>query len=248
MKISIITATFNSESTILESIKSLESQTYSEIEYIVIDGASSDNTVSIVNQNASRLSQIVSEPDAGIYDALNKGLALATGDAVGFLHSDDVFASDDAIRKLVDLFYTSKADAVYADLHYVAKHDVTKTVRFWKSGEFDISKLKTGWMPPHPTFFMKTRLYREYGSFDLNFKIAADYDSILRYLWVHKVKMAYLPEVVTLMRVGGASNQSIKNLLLKTKEDYMALKKNNLGCVKALVGKNLSKIPQFFTD
>lgn len=246
MKVSIITATYNSSATVLDTLQSLNEQTHSDIEYIVIDGGSSDNTISVIKENCGRITTIVSEPDKGIYDALNKGIAAATGDIVGFLHSDDLFAYSDAVRDLVAKLKSENTQAVYADLEYVSKDDTNKVIRKWISGKYDPQKLRSGWMPPHPTFFMKRELYLEYGCFDLSLKIAADYDSLLRYLWTNKISVAYLPTVVTKMRVGGVSNRSLKNIFEKTKEDIQALKNNELFWPTALVIKNISKIPQFF--
>lgn len=244
MKVSIITATYNSADTILDTIKSLESQSYENIEYIIVDGNSSDDTIELIKQNCSKVSKFIIEKDKGIYDALNKGLNAATGDIVGFLHSDDVFASSNSVANLVSAFEQS-SDAIYADLEYVAKTDLNKVVRLWKSGVFNLTKIKSGWMPPHPTFYMKTALYKRFGSFNLDYKIAADYDSLLRYLWVNKIKVSYLPEVLIKMRVGGASNRSLKNIYNKSLEDIKALKSNGVPIFKAFVIKNLSKVPQF---
>ena len=244
MKISIITATYNSAETILDTIKSLESQSYENIEYIIVDGNSSDNTIDLIKQNCSKVSTFIIEKDKGIYDALNKGLNAATGDIVGFLHSDDVFATSYSVANLVSAF-EEKSDAIYADLEYVAKTDLNKIVRLWKSGVFNLSKIKNGWMPPHPTFYMKTALYKEFGFFNLEYKIAADYDSLLRYLWVNKIAVSYLPEVLIKMRVGGASNRSLKNIYHKSLEDIKALKSSGVPIFKAFIIKNLSKLPQF---
>lgn len=246
MKVSIITATYNSESTIIDTLKTLNEQSYPYIEYIIIDGNSNDNTLSVVKQNCPRVSTVVSEADAGIYDALNKGVSAATGDVVGFLHSDDLFAYPDAVKDIVDTFTTDKCDAIYSDLEYVSKDNIHNVVRLWKSGAYSKTKLKSGWMPPHPTFYMKRELYKKYGLFDLNFKISADYDSLLRFLWTKEISLSYLPKVTIKMRVGGASNRSLKNIVLKTQEDIRAMKKNKLPVIFAILGKNLSKIPQFF--
>jgi glycosyltransferase len=246
MKVSIITATYNSAATIGDTLKSLEAQTYSDIEYIIIDGASKDNTLDFIRENSTRVTTMISESDKGIYDALNKGINAATGDIVGFLHSDDLFAYPDAVKDIVTTFKSTDCDATYADLEYVSKDNTDNVIRLWKSGTYSREKLKNGWMPPHPTFYMKRDLYKKYGLFDLNFKIAADYDSLLRYLWSNKVKMSYLPRVVMKMRVGGASNRSLKNVIQKTKEDISALKNNQLFWPSALFIKNFSKIPQFF--
>lgn len=245
MKVSIITATYNSASTVLDTLQSLNQQTYADIEYIVIDGGSKDNTVSVIEQYCPRVSKIISEPDHGIYDALNKGIELATGDIVGFLHSDDLFAYPEAVKDLVETLQGSNAQAVYADLEYVAKNDTNKVIRKWISGNYQRNKLCHGWMPPHPTFFMKRELYQKLGLFDLSLKIAADYDSLLRYLWSNQVQAVYLPRVVTKMRVGGASNRSVRNIIEKTKEDIQALKNNGIFWPKAVFFKNISKIPQF---
>lgn len=245
MKVSIITATYNSSKTIIDTIKSLEQQTYSNIEYIIIDGASQDNTLDIIKKHSKKVSLIISEPDLGIYDALNKGIQLSTGDIIGFLHSDDIFAYPNAIEDLVFTLESNDTQAVYADLEYVSKDNISNVIRKWKSGDYKQSNLKKGWMPPHPTFYMKRDLYINYGGFDLNFKISADYDSLLRYLWLNNISISYLPKVVTKMRIGGASNRSFYNILKKTQEDIMALKKNNIPWPYPLIMKNLSKLPQF---
>lgn len=246
MKVSIITATYNSAQTLADTLASLEAQTYSDIEYIVIDGASKDSTLDVVKQNSTKVTRIISEPDKGIYDALNKGITAATGDIVGFLHSDDLLAYPDAVADVVAQFKSSRCQAVYGDLEYVSKTDTSKVIRFWKSGNYTKQKLQLGWMPPHPTFYMKRDLYEKYGCFDLSFRIAADYDSLLRYLWRNDVSLSYVPKVLTKMRVGGASNRSLSNIIKKTGEDIQAIKKNGLFWPTVVLFKNLSKIPQFF--
>lgn len=245
MKVSIITATYNSENTINDTLQSLNDQTYNNIEYIIIDGASIDNTLNVIKHGCSRVTTLISEPDNGIYDALNKGIERAKGDVIGFLHSDDLFAYPDAVKDIVDTFNKYNTDAVYADLEYVRKENIDTVIRLWKSGAYNRSMLKKGWMPPHPTFYMKRSCYERFGLFDLNFSIASDYDSILRYLWGNKVSMSYLPKVTIKMRVGGKSNRSLKNIWLKTKEDIKALKVNRISWFRAIIFKNASKIPQF---
>ncbi|MCA3894931.1 glycosyltransferase family 2 protein [Vibrio vulnificus] len=246
MKVSVITATYNSSQTIVDTVRSLEGQTYSDIEYIIIDGASKDNTLQVIEQNCSRVSKIISEPDRGIYDALNKGIQAATGDIIGFLHSDDLLAYPQAIADLVNTMQASQSQAVYADLEYVSKDDISKTVRLWTSGEYQKQNLLNGWMPPHPTFYMRRECYEALGVFDLSFRISADYDSLLRYLWLNSVTMSYLPKVLIKMRVGGASNRSLSNIYKKSCEDIRALKNSQVFWPKALLIKNVSKIPQFF--
>lgn len=248
MKISIITAVYNNENTIADAIESVTSQTHDDIEYIIIDGQSTDATLEIINNYRDKIDIFISEPDDGIYDALNKGIANATGDVVCFLHSDDIYAHENVIAKANALFEESGVDSIYGDLVYVKKEDVNHVVRYWKSGSFKHSKLKRGWMPPHPTFFVKREVYQQHGSFDTSFDIAADYDKVLRFLGSHKISTAYLPEVLIKMRLGGASNKSFANLRKKTSEDLRALRKNKIGGRRTVMIKNLSKIPQFFVD
>jgi glycosyltransferase len=245
MKVSIITATYNSSQTIVDTLKSLNSQTYKDIEHIIIDGQSKDNTLSLVEQYSSKVNTVISEPDKGIYDALNKGVLAATGDVVGFLHSDDLFAHSNVVRDIVLQLQSSNCDALYGDLQYVSKDNTDSVIRLWKSGEYTKNKLKNGWMPPHPTFYMKRDLYNKIGLFDLSFSIAADYDFMLRYLSSNNSRVTYLQKVIIKMRVGGASNRTLMNIIQKTKEDIRALKNNNLYWPWALLIKNISKIPQF---
>ncbi|WP_417762096.1 glycosyltransferase family 2 protein [Shewanella sp.] len=246
MKISIITATWNSESTIVDTLLSLASQSYQNTEFIVVDGASKDTTLKIVNGHEGLIDIIISEPDQGIYDALNKGITVATGDVIGFLHSDDIFASVDTLDKVASAFADNATDAVYGDLDYVSKDDTSRVIRHWQSGEFVKSKFKNGWMPPHPTFYMRKKHYQKLGGFNLSYRIAADYESILRYLWQENLNVNYIPEVLVKMRVGGESNRSLQNIIRKSKEDWRAMKSNGIAPLPAILGKNLSKIPQFF--
>lgn len=246
MKITVITATWNSKQTIEETLQSFASQDYKDTEYLIIDGASSDATLDIVNMKGERVDRIISEKDNGIYDALNKGIKAATGDVIGFLHSDDIFAHSSVLSRIAEAFKCKSIDAVFGDLDYVSKLDTNKIIRRWKSGSFSREKIRNGWMPPHPTFYMKRSCYLEYCGFDLSYRIAADYDSILRYLWKNNVTASYIPEVLIKMRVGGESNRSISNIIRKSKEDRRALIVNGLSPTRALLGKNLSKIPQFF--
>lgn len=245
MKISVITIAYNSGHSISDAIDSVLSQTYNDIEYIIVDGKSKDNTVEVVKSYGSRISKFVSEPDKGIYDALNKGIRMATGDVIGFMHSDDLFASEDILAKVAEIFNTNDVDSVYGDLQYVYKNDTNKVLRYWKSGRFSLRRLKMGWMPPHPTFYVKKKVYDNYGLFNTDFRIAADYDTMLRFLGKHRISTYYLPEVMVKMRVGGASNRSLKNIIKKTKEDMKAIQDNNFGSFFTLVFKNLRKVKQF---
>jgi glycosyltransferase involved in cell wall biosynthesis len=245
MKISIITVCFNSEATIKDTLESVKKQDYFDIEYVIIDGGSTDNTLNIINDHGEIITKVISEPDNGLYDALNKGLANVTGDIIGFLHSDDLLASSTIILDLMTEMKSKKLDGIYGDLEYVAKHDTNKIIRYWKSRKFKFSILKQGWMPAHPTLFLKKQVYDKHGEFNLSYKISADYDFMLRILKDNDLEYGYLPKVITKMRVGGASNRSFKNILQKTREDYLAITSNNIGGLFSMFLKNVSKIKQF---
>ncbi|MBC2844497.1 glycosyltransferase family 2 protein [Winogradskyella flava] len=249
MKVSIITATYNSEDTIETCMHSVIMQTHENIEYIIIDGKSTDRTLSKINLLAKNRANIrvFSEQDTGIYDALNKGITKSTGDIVGFVHSDDFLADSNVIEKIVEVFKSQNVDGVYGNLHYVALNDTNKVIRNWVSKTFKTKLLKQGWMPAHPTLYLKKELYNLSGRFDLSYKIAADYDFILRIFKQNELKFFYLPTVIVKMRVGGASNRSLKNIIQKTKEDYRAIKKNQTGNWITIIVKNFSKIKQFLT-
>lgn len=249
MKISIITATYNSGKTLKVCMDSVLQQSYTDIEYVIIDGNSKDNTLDIITSKAAKHANIVyvSEPDKGIYDALNKGIAKATGDVIGFVHSDDFLADDQVISKIAEAFQPEAIDGVYGNLHYVQFDDPKKIVRNWISQPFAPQLLKRGWMPAHPTLFLKREVYQNYGYFNLEYRIAADYDFILRIFRQEQHRFTFLPLTIMKMRVGGASNRSLKNLFLKTTEDFKAANSNNLGFPALVVlHKNLSKIPQWF--
>ena len=224
-------------------------QSYQNIEYVIIDGNSTDETLELVKQHQLKFPQIefkiLSEPDSGIYDALNKGVQLATGQVIGFVHSDDILADNQIISKLANQFDKENVDGVYGDLQYVDKNNIGKIIRYWKSTNFNASLLKKGWMPAHPTLFLKKEVYEKHGEFNLSFKISADYDFMLRILKDDSLKFTYLPNVITKMRVGGASNRSVKNIIQKTKEDYRAVRLNNNGGWYLIFLKNISKVRQF---
>tara|TARA_B110000211_G_C14090125_1_gene558566 strand:- start:861 stop:1604 length:744 start_codon:yes stop_codon:yes gene_type:complete len=244
MKISIITVCFNSEKTIRDAIESVLSQRYPDIEYIIIDGLSKDNTMSIASEYDDKISKIISEPDNGIYDAMNKGIMLTTGDVVAFLHSDDVYENNTIISDIVNCFDNS-TQGIYGDLIYTSKVDLNKVIRYWKSDDFSPSLLSKGWVMPHPTLFLRRDVYQKYGAFDMSFKIASDYDFMLRIL-KDNIAVKRLPKVIYKMRVGGESNRSIKNILHQTKEDWIILRKNKINNpFFALFYKKMSKIMQF---
>jgi glycosyltransferase len=245
MLISIITATYNSAKTLEQCIKSVLNQSYQKIEYIIIDNCSTDGTLDIAKTYSEQISRIVSEPDKGIFDALNKGIQLASGEIIGFLHADDFYASNDIIEQVADKFIESGTDAVYGDLQYVSRHNSRKVVRNWIAGKYDPKQLIKGWMPPHPAFFVKRKCYKSYGSFNLNFRIAADYELILRLLAKNQIKVTYLPKVLVKMRTGGTSNKGLRNIIKKSTEDLKAMRMHQIGGFYTLVLKNLRKLNQF---
>lgn len=250
MKISIITATYNSEKTLKVCLDSVLNQTYKSIEYIIVDGNSTDGTLELVRSMQKNHDHIllISEPDKGIYDALNKGIKKATGDVIGFVHSDDFLATSNTIQNIADVFKKEDVDGVYGNLHYVRFDNINSIVRNWNSQIFTQKLLNRGWMPAHPTLFLKKKVYLTNGSFNLDYRIAADYDFVLRIFKKPEYKFHYLPEVITKMRVGGASNRSLKNLLLKTTEDLRAARLNKIPFPYVAIGmKNLSKIPQWLS-
>lgn len=246
MKISIITATFNSSTTIHDCILSVNEQSHRDIEHIFIDGDSSDNSVDLIKELSKRDSIIISERDSGIFDALNKGIKKASGEYIGFMHSDDFFMNNHVLEMVVKQFEDSSADVVYGDILYVSKSDPSRIIRKWKSGVFNLKSLKYGWMPPHTAVFMKKHVYEDFGNFNLDYRISADYDHLIRVLKQPNLIISYLPETITCMKVGGASNRSFKNILNKMKEDYRIIKSNELGGFFSLLMKNLRKINQFF--
>ena len=246
MKISIITATFNRVDTVAQALASVQGQTWKQVEHIVIDGASTDGSLPVIEAQRDRLAVLVSEPDRGMYDALNKGIQRATGDVVGFLHSDDLFADEKVLARIAAAFEDPDVEAVYGDLQYVSKDDPDVVVRYWRSGKFSQSRLGWGWMPPHPTLYVRRSVYQRLGGFDLRYRIAADYDTMLRFLGKGKVRAAYIPEVLVKMRLGGASNRSVNNIVRKSWEDYLVLRRNGVGGVGALAWKNMRKVKQFF--
>ena len=247
MKISVITVAYNSAATIAETLRSVATQTHPDIEHIVIDGASTDDTLTVVKTHGKHVQVLVSEPDRGIYDAMNKGLALASGEFVGFLNADDMLAGPDVVATIARAAGAANTSVVFGDLLYVNKDRPSELVRYWRSGAFAPSRLRFGWMPPHPTLYVRTALVKALGPFDLRFRIAADYDLILRYFNHPGVGVAYLPQVLVKMRTGGASNHSLRALLNKSREDLFALRKNQVGGLLTLVCKNARKLPQFFS-
>lgn len=245
-KISVVTVVYNNVKTILESIKSLQSQSYEFIEHIIVDGQSSDGTLEIIKENINNNTVLISEHDKGLYYALNKGIKVATGDVIGILHSDDLFADKDVLLNVVNHFNENDTDILYGNLKYVDSENTAKVIRYWKSNKYLKKNLYYGWMPPHPSVFIKKQLITEYGDYNTQYKISSDYDFMIRMLLIKEASVAHLPKTFVLMRVGGESNRSLKNIIIKSIEDYKIIKHNKIGGVFTLLIKNLSKISQFY--
>lgn len=248
IRISVITATWNCAKTLPDCLASLVRQDYDNMEHIIIDGASTDGTIDVVNQHINQVAFFKSEIDKGIYDALNKGIDLATGDVVGFLHADDLYTSDDVLSKVAKCFQDPSVCAVYGDLEYVSQNDINKVIRRWKSNSFKKQDLEWGWMPAHPTLYVRREWYSRIGGFDISYNIAADYLSILKLFLQPEFKVTYIPNVLVKMRLGGASNKSLKAVIYKSKEDWRALRSCNfsmLSAILAIICKNLRKLSQF---
>mgnify|MGYP001172334102 CR=1 FL=1 len=249
MKISIITVTFNSVSVINDCLASVKTQKYDDIEHIIIDGASTDGTLSLLESKREQFAALISEADAGIYDAMNKGINIATGDIIGFLNSDDFYENGKVISRVAREFERdSSLDACYADLIYVGQFNTSKIVRYVKSSEFKKGLFSKGWCPPHPTFFVRRSVYERLGNFDLNYHIASDVELMMRFLEIHKIKSRYIPEVWVKMRMGGTTNRNLKNIWLQNKEIFNSFHKNGLSAnpIIFFVYKIISRLKQFF--
>lgn len=240
MKVSIITVSFNSAKTIADTIESVLSQDYPEIEYIIVDGNSSDDTVNIIRQYENRISKWISEKDQGMYDAMNKGIAMATGDVIGILNSDDVYMNNHVISDLMSLLEKQKAQVVFADLILVDQNDDNKVLRYYDSGHFHPEKFRYGWMPAHPTVFVRRELYQTVGPFSTAYQIAADYEMLIRMLAIQKASYAYFPKPVVRMRSGGASTSGISRNWILNQEIVRACKENGIYSNMAML---LLKIP-----
>lgn len=244
--LSLISVSLNAGKHIQDCLQSVERQGV-DCQRVFIDGGSTDDTVEHIRGYAKDGDILVSEPDKGIYDAMNKGIRLATGEVVGILNADDFYARDDVLSTIQTLFSDPTVDASYADLIYVAEDSTDRIVRCWKSGTFHYSRFYWGWMPPHPTFFVRRSLYEQYGGFSLDLGSAADYELMLRFLLKHKAKAAYVPEVIVKMRTGGVSNRTLKNRLLANRLDRRAWEVNGLRPYPwTLYLKPLRKIGQWF--
>lgn len=250
MKISVITVTYNSASTLIDTVASVLGQTHPSVEYLIVDGGSTDDTLTKLDPCRGRIDCLISEADGGMYDAMNKGIARATGEVVAILNSDDVYAHNQVLRKVAAEFESSRADCVYGDLHYVSE-DLSHVVRDWKSGAYRPGSFRRGWHPPHPVFFVRRGVYTKLGNYRTELRIAADYECMLRILQGQQCPVSYLPEVLVKMRMGGESNRSIGNILKANQECYRAWRMNGYGAVaagSAVFCKPLKKLGQFIGE
>lgn len=246
MKVSLITVTYNSARYLQNAIQSVYSQDYHDIEYIIVDGGSTDDTLSIIEQNASCITKWISEKDNGMYDAINKGMRMATGDVIGILNSDDMLASKNVISKIAACFKEQNVDSLYGDLLYVEAEETSKIHRFWKGTTYNRSSFNFGWMPAHPTFYVRREIVEQLGGYETHYFSAADFELMTRYLYKHRISSHYLPELLVKMRKGGMSNGSFKKRFRANRRDYLALKRNEVP-FPFLVSmiKPLRKLPQY---
>ncbi len=249
MKISIITVTYNSIEHIDDCLSSIQAQSHSDVEHIIIDGASNDGTLSFLKSKNKQLKTIISEPDDGIYDAMNKGIKVADGDIIGFLNSDDIYAANSVLSSVDKIFKEDKnLESCYSDLVYVDPKDTNKIKRYVRPGTFLFGAFSKGWCPPHPTFFVKRSVYQKYGVFNLDYKLGSDAELMMRFLEVKKIKVKYIPQIWVKFRVGGISNRSFKNILKQNHTILKALKKHNLksNFIVFIINKLIIKIKEFY--
>lgn len=247
MKISIVTAVRNDAGTIAETLSSVADQVDADIEHIVIDGGSTDGTVDIIKQYAAGLSYFVSESDRGPYDGMNKGIAAATGDVIGFLNGDDAFLSKHVVARISEVLADPNVDGCYANLVYTDRDDPNRIVRWWRSQPYRPGLFKRGWMPAHPTFYVKRRVFEQFGGFDLEFKLQADFDLTLRFMHIHTIRTVYVPECWVRMRLGGMTNNGFRNILAGNMEAYRICRKRGVKVWPWFpLVKMASRLPQFF--
>lgn len=231
MKISVITATYNSGATLRDTLESVLRQTHHDVEHLIIDGGSKDNTLDLVREYEPRYGgrlRWISEPDRGIYDAMNKGIRMATGEVVGILNSDDFYTSDDVLESVARAMSNPTVDAVYGDVHYVNEKDLNKCVRYYTSRPFHRSWMRFGFMPAHPSFYCRKAIYEKYGAFDLSYKVAADFENLLRLIFVHRIRTRYIRKDFVTMRTGGASSSGLHSHEQIMHDHLHALKQNGI--------------------
>ncbi len=247
MKVTLITVTFNSQRHLEDCIRSVMQQRYPDIEYIIIDGKSTDHTIDIIKKYETGISKWISEKDKGMYDAINKGMAIATGDVIGILNSDDMLASPDIVGVIAEAFIQKNVDSIYGDLEYVDAENTDKIYRIWKGKPYRRSLFTKGWMPAHPTFYFKRELLKKYGGYETHYFSAADYEFMARYLYKYRISSYYIPSLIVKMRRGGQSNSNIRMRLRANRRDYLAMKRNNIPFAFFVsILKPLSKLHQYY--
>lgn len=245
MKISVVTAVMNGRDTLPAMLQSLQMQNHTDLEHIVQDGGSTDGTLAYLKTQGHPRMALLSVPDSGIYDAINRGIQRASGDVVGLLHADDTLTDPDVLAWVAEAMQDQAIDGVYGDLQYVARDDPARVIRHWRAGGYSAARLGRGWMPPHPTLYLRREVFARAGLYDTSYRIAGDYEAMLRFLTAGQVRLGYIPRVMVRMKMGGVSNRSFAHLLRKSREDYRAIRQHGVGGVGTLMAKNLSKISQF---
>ncbi|MEL7180384.1 MAG: glycosyltransferase family 2 protein [Pseudomonadota bacterium] len=244
MKISVVTAVKDGRETLPAMLQSLTAQTYDNVEHVVQDGGSTDGTLAYLSGQGHPHMALQSSPDNGIYDAINQGIWRASGDVVGLLHADDTLADPDVLAWVALALEDPAIDGVYGDLQYVSRDDPTRVMRHWQAGPYSAAHLRRGWMPPHPTLYLRREVFARSGFYDTSYRIAGDYEAMLRFLTAGQVRLGYIPKVMVHMKMGGVSNRSFTHIIRKSREDYRAIRRHGVGGVGTLVAKNLSKLPQ----
>ena len=235
----------NGRATLPAMVHSLKAQSYQDVEHVVQDGGSTDGTIAFLKAHGHPSMALQSTSDTGIYDAINQGIRRTSGDIIGLLHADDQFAGPDVLARVADAMADPAVDGVYGDLQYVARNDPTRVIRHWKAGVYSSAHLKRGWMPPHPTLYLRREVFERVGLYDTSYRIAGDYEAMLRYLTAGQIRLSYVPQVMVQMTMGGVSNRSFAHLVRKSREDLRAIRRHGVGGVGTLLAKNLSKLPQF---
>ncbi len=246
MKISVVTVVYNAANTIADTLESVAAQSHKSVEHIVVDGDSNDETMAVVRRYREKLSHVVSEPDNGIYHAMNKGISMATGDVVGTLNADDMYMHNGVLARVARVFTDPDVDACYGDLIYVDRNKLDKIIRYWISREYRDGLFERGWLPAHPTFFVRREIYEKHGLFDLDYRIQSDFELTMRFLAVHKVKSVYIPEILVRMRMGGITNNSAMSFIKGNLESYRACKSHGLSISPLFfLTKWMQRLPQF---
>mgnify|MGYP002621800410 CR=1 FL=1 len=247
MKLTVVTVCLNAQNTIAEAVESVRCQTWREVEHIVVDGASSDGTLAVLERYRSSFARLISEPDRGLYDAMNKGIAAASGDYLGFLNADDVYHHDRALEAVAEALSESDVEAAHADLIYVKRSDPQRVLRYWRSKAFTPGMFEAGWHPAHPTLFVRTSLLRDMGGFDLRYRYHADFDLMVRLFIERKIRSVHIPQVLVRMRSGGQSTRSLRNIYRGNHESWQIARRFGIARTPLWIARKLGwRVGQFF--